>query len=245
VWFIPSIAAGLISILISGFIWTRILTWLGANPPRAAVGLFLQAQLGKYVPGSVWQYAGRVSLSGTYGIATGIAARSLPIELAAMICAAALFAFLLIGWWGLAVVIGLLVAARLVESRLEQGAARNTLRASLFYATTWPLIGASFWITGHALAQIPVNELAFYTGVFSVAWLAGLAAIYAPGGLGVREAVIVALLRGKVGDANAVLIAIASRAVFTLCDLGGAAIAVIFVSKSRLQGRRARTDEAV
>ena len=47
-------------------------------------------------------------------------------------------------------------------------------------------------------------------------------AIYAPGGIGVREAVLVGLLRGKIGSGDALLIAAASRAVLTLVDLVGA-----------------------
>ena len=65
-------------------------------------------------------------------------------------------------------------------------------------------------------------------GTFAVAWLAGLLAIYAPGGLGVREAVLVALLPGRIGAADALVVAAASRLILILVDvlLAGAATAM-------------------
>ena len=63
-----------------------------------------------------------------------------------------------------------------------------------------------------------------YMGTFAVAWLAGLLAIYAPGGLGVREAVLVALLHGRIGAADALVVAAASRLVLVLADVLLAAV---------------------
>ena len=53
--------------------------------------------------------------------------------------------------------------------------------------------------------------------------MAGLLALPAPGGIGVREFVFFAMLDGVVGPANAVALAVASRLQLTLTELGAAA----------------------
>lgn len=234
-WFIPATAAALCAVAISGWIWMRLLRWLGTDAPRATIGVFLQAQLGKYVPGSVWQYAGRAALSRAYSLPMRVVAKSLPIELAASVVAAAVFAFLLLGWWGIAAIVAVLAIAGTFATALigQRTATALALRTSVLYAGTWPFIGIAFWLTAHALVQSPWHDIATYTGAFSVAWLAGLVAIYAPGGIGVREAVLVALLRGRLGSADALVVAISSRGVFMLTDLVGAGISSATLSRRR------------
>jgi len=55
----------------------------------------------------------------------------------------------------------------------------------------------------------------------------GLVAVFAPVGLGVREAILVALLRSKIGTADALMIAVAFRGLLTIVDVGAAAAGAI------------------
>ena len=87
------------------------------------------------------------------------------------------------------------------------------------YLAVWGLYGLAFWTTGRALFAIPFSDLPQYIGVFALAWLAGLAAFFAPGGIGVREAVIAALLASRLGEANAIVLAATSRIVLSAIDL--------------------------
>jgi uncharacterized membrane protein YbhN (UPF0104 family) len=203
-----------------GLIWLVILDGLGVKPRLRWAGLFFQAQLGKYIPGSVWQYAGRAAVARANGIPVRPVGISLPIEFAAAAIAAGSIAAFLLGWWGalvLAAVAVLLVAGgRPMRSRLP---AFVTIRATLLYLPVWLVLGASFWLCARGLVAVPADDLALYTGAFSVAWLAGLLAIYAPGGLGVREAVLVALLHGRIGAADALVVAAASRLMLILADV--------------------------
>jgi uncharacterized membrane protein YbhN (UPF0104 family) len=63
--------------------------------------------------------------------------------------------------------------------------------------------------------------------------LAGFVVVFAPGGLGIREAVIVALLRGRLGESEAIVLAAASRIAFTLVDLVGGGVALALLRRSR------------
>jgi hypothetical protein len=193
-------------------IWLAILRGLGVRTERRWVWLFFQTQLGKYIPGSVWQYAGRTAVARTYGLPVRTVARSLPIEfVAAAIAAGATGAFLL-GWWGAAVIAAAAIVLLVVErpARVRAVAYPTTIRATLLY--------------------VPV---AFYMGAFAIAWLAGLVAIYAPGGIGVREAVLVAFLGGRIGAADALVVAAASRLILIVVDVLLAGIATAALRRGR------------
>ena len=130
----------------------------------------------------------------------------------------------------------LVVGGRPTRSRLP---AHVTIHATLLYLPVWLLLGASFWLCASGLVTVPADDLALYMGAFTVAWLAGLLAIYAPGGLGVREAVLVALLHGRIGAADALVVAAAPRLVLVLADVLLAA-----VSTAALRRRGPRLDIA-
>ena len=64
-------------------------------------------------------------------------------------------------------------------------------------------------------------------GVYGTACLVGLVAFFAPVGFGIREALIVALLRGRLGTADALVLAASSRLLLTIVDLATAAVGVV------------------
>jgi len=225
-----SFLLGAVGTAASALIWLFILDGLGVKPRLRWTGLFFQAQLGKYIPGSIWQYAGRAAVARANGIPVRPVGISLPIESAAAAIAAGSMAAFLLGWWGallLAAVAVLLFASRRpTRSRLP---ALVTVEATLLYLPVWVLLTASFWLCARGLVGVPASDLTLYMGAFAVAWLAGLLAIYAPGGLGVREAVLVALLSSRIGAADALVVAAASRLMLVLVDvlLAGASTAAL------------------
>ena len=224
-WLAGAFALTASSVGASGFIWLVILRALGVPTRSRWAGMFFQAQLGKYIPGGLWQYAGRSALARAYGIPMRAVATSLPIELAATACGGVAFCSLLLGWVGLIGVFVFLGVALLADAatRSRRAALHAGARASVLYgAVVWPLLSVGFWMTAHGFGRASAADLPTYLGAFSAAWVVGLVAIYAPGGLGVREAVLVALLRGKIGSADALVVALASRAILTLVDLAAA-----------------------
>jgi uncharacterized membrane protein YbhN (UPF0104 family) len=90
----------------------------------------------------------------------------------------------------------------------------------------WLIYGTAFWLTARALFSAPGGQFAVYVGVFAVAWVAGFVAVFAPGGIGVREAVIAALLAGRLGEVHAIALAATSRLVLAAVDLAGGAAAL-------------------
>ena len=66
-------------------------------------------------------------------------------------------------------------------------------------------------------------------GVFAAGYILGLVAIFAPGGLGVRELVFVAILAPRVGSGGAVALAIGSRLLLTITEVVAASVALLVV----------------
>ncbi|MEA2161107.1 MAG: glycosyltransferase 2 family protein [Solirubrobacteraceae bacterium] len=259
---LPLVGALLVAIaavLAAAVTWNRILRALGVETRPRWAGVFLQAQLAKYVPGGVWQYAGRVALSRSEDIPVKAVTMSLPIELAGTVLAGALLSLLAVGPWGLAAA-ALALASVFLLSVLGKaetaitagrrwfrggdrvaGAVPRAIIASLIpYVAITALLGVTLWLAADALFGVPWGDLPFYIGAFSIAWLTGLVAVFAPGGLGVREAILVALLRGRLGTADAVVLATVSRAVLTIADLLGACVGVL-IRRSRGSGLRPGT----
>jgi glycosyltransferase 2 family protein len=234
---VGAIAVTAVATTATGFIWLSILRRLGTPTHWRWVGVFFQAQLGKYIPGAVWHYAGRATLAHTRSIPLRVVGLSVSAELAASLSAAAAVAALLLGDWGIllaAVLIGIAgLGGRLREGRLASRPGVSAALASVpMYAAVWVVIGVGFWLTARALVSIPYGDLVIYVGAFSAAWVVGLVAVFAPGGIGVREAVLVALLHGRLGTADALIVAAVSRVVLTVVDLAAAGVAVLIRSRN-------------
>jgi uncharacterized membrane protein YbhN (UPF0104 family) len=215
----------LVALVASGFIWLAIVGRLGTPTRLCWVGIFFQAQLAKYVPGTIWQYAGRTAYAADQGITARTCAGSIAVELASSALAAATMAFLLLGWLG-GLAVGTLALAAIVlgpsaSRRLSVGESwlRVGIRTWLLYLPVWVLLGLGFWLCVRAFTSTSADDIPIFAAAFALAWLVGLVAVYAPGGIGVREAVLVALLAGRIGTTDALLAATASRGVLTLCDL--------------------------
>jgi hypothetical protein len=78
-------------------------------------------------------------------------------------------------------------------------------------ALPWLAYGVAFWLFGRALLGEDAPALLPAAAVFIGSYVAGIIAVFAPGGLGVREAAMVVLLSPITGPAPALLLAVASR----------------------------------
>ncbi|MDX6556506.1 MAG: glycosyltransferase 2 family protein [Miltoncostaeaceae bacterium] len=245
-----ALAATGVAMTCLALIWGPCLRAVGAEPPRGLAAAYYLGQLAKYLPGGGWQYLGRAALAARLGVPLRAAGASLALETAAIVAGAALVTPLLLADDALGaavavvilhtVAVGAIAAARWprVVGVLRAGLARaagpgatvrpgEAARAVGLFAGAWLIFGLALWLTARALFAAPAAELLPMAGAFAIAWIAGFVAVIAPGGIGVREAVLVGLLGPRIGAAEAILLAAASRIAFTLVDLGGALAAVV------------------
>jgi glycosyltransferase 2 family protein len=114
---------------------------------------------------------------------------------------------------------------------------RNLVLATLLYGVMWLLMGASFY--GLIVAANPHLDPALLKaaiGVFTLGWLAGFLAPFSPGGIGVREGVLVLLLTPFVGGPQAVIVALLSRVISLAVELAFAAGAWLPLRWARSEG---------
>lgn len=249
-WFAGALALGLASMTTIGWNWRRILTLVGANPGPTSQSLhqYFVGQLGKYVPGGVWPVVGRAEMATRAGLSRKhtYAATLLSLTytyLAALVTAAgfAVAGWLnggpaLFAWLGVGVVI---VASSVVHpgvAGLVAALARRLARREIDFAPLeWKIsvreviAHVPAWVGISAATTLVALSLGHSGSLFEiglatcVAWFSGFVIIGLPGGLGVREAVFVALLpSGPLGVAAG--IALVARLVFVAVDVIGAGV---------------------
>ena len=207
-----------------------------------------KSQIGKYLPGNVFQYVRRVTEGFSYGISPEAGVVSLGIETAliaatATAIAAAGLALHLISPPAFLLDIlaqGPLVSVILVIIFLISAAfiafspgirrwlieRRRYLRpgyagtAVLFYLLFFLGFGLTIsWLSGRAgSVHATVRWYQFASG-FALSWLLGFVVPGAPGGVGIREAVFVGLFGPQLGDGFAAALALLLRIITTLGDL--------------------------
>jgi hypothetical protein len=214
----------------------------------SAARIWTVSSLGKYLPGKVWAVAGMAVMAQRAGVGAGPATGSAVIlQVLAIATGAAVAA--LTGWSSLrhaypgsekALAILLAVSAAAAGVLLWPASVRRVLRmvtpdaASLappvgavvfgIAANTiaWLGYGVSLWLLARGLLPGTGLGVLRAIAVFTASYLAGFLALFAPGGIGVREGVFILMLQGPIGIGAATALAIASRLLLTVTELGAA-----------------------
>lgn len=246
-----ALLAALVGIAANVRAWHTVLGSLGQQAGVVESGRFyLVGQLGKYLPGSVWAFVMQMELAKRAGVPRAVGFSGLLITLGLTTATSllvglfglpALFAVGGITPWlviGLAL-IGLVCAVPPVLTRLVRLTLRllrkrqvplslnwiNVARISAWSALAWVMFGTHLWLLTNAVAEPGLSGWVRCVGAFALAMTAGMVAVVAPSGIGVREAVIVAALSAYLPVGVALGLALASRLVFTVADLVAASAA--------------------
>lgn len=231
--------------------WRGVLRgWQAQISYASASAIWCVSNLGRYLPGKIWSIAGLAVLAQRAGVnpmtatASAIVMQALAIATGTIIVVLAAPASVT----SLGLIAALTVAAgtvalltvpaaskqisRLLGRNFESLPPGTVLIGVAATTLSWLIYGTSFWLLGKGL--IPDAELSIQraVGVFASGYILGLIALFAPGGIGVREGVFVALLSSSLGLAGAITLSVASRILMTLTELG--AVLVVLPLKSRL-----------
>lgn len=92
---------------------------------------------------------------------------------------------------------------------------RTSLAGLTVFLGAWWIQGLTLGLTIRAVTGEPIawGDWPFWTGTAAVALVGGFFAVFTPGGLGVREGLLMELLTRQLGPHDAVLVAILSRGV--------------------------------
>lgn len=215
--------------------WWRLLRCLGVDAERGwAVRAYAISQLAKYVPGNIFQFAGRQAIGVAAGFGNGPLAKSTLLELGLLAGGGALFALLAaplsfrwlgfasptpdLHWLAVAAFAGVAFLAALALGSLG---GRSFHSAALSYFAFLVLSGVVF-VGCFAVAggDAEMARLPAVAGAYVVAWLAGLLTPGSPAGLGVREAVLLVLLGGLAAPPVILMAVVMGRAVTVVGDVG-------------------------
>ncbi len=222
-------------------------------------GTYYVAQLAKYLPvGGAVQAAGQLGLAPAAGVSVQRAAIAFPVTVVGAVAASAtigsglVFSSALPTWVRLLVLLGLLTplflyrpllaavfdAVRRFVPRLPTANALPSQRSIVhFYLWALVTIGALCAIQAVLVHSVePSANPGLVFCAFAIAWVVGFLALPIPAGVGVREAVLVALLPG-VGAAPLLAASLAGR----LLSIGAELLAVFGNKLATRRYTRARS----
>lgn len=204
-----------------------------------AARLYNLSQLGKYIPGSIWQFVGRAAAYRNLGAGYGAIRDSLVTESLWVVAGAAVTGVVLSGrtiidilerslgpvvrWWfvgGFVLVAMAMVALFLLKRTALLRYLRSAIptpRALLVQGGIWLLLGAAFWVLAHACGM-PAG-LGFSIGLFATAYAVGFLVPIAPAGLGVRDAILTLGLMPYASAGEALAVTAVSRLIYLAVEL--------------------------
>jgi hypothetical protein len=271
VWGWVALSGGLVLLAYGLLIeaWRVVVTqWQGREQELLSFGtaarIWFISNLGRYVPGKVWQIASMGLLAQRAGISPLIATgSSILVNLVALTAGAGVVALtgssLLAGAplaWAAIVVAGVVILlaprltkllARLASAMLNRQVSapgipeRGTWLAALACAAAWILYGTAFWALARGVAIEAEGGVPLYIAAFTASYLLGYVTVIAPGGIVVREAALVALAAKfqLMSGGEALLLAVASRLWLTILELLPGAI---LLAMSAITAKNQRTN---
>lgn len=262
-WPLVTLAAvlSLVNVLLAALSWRSVSAGLGAPLGLRDAGVvYLVGQVGKYLPGGVWNLVASAELGSDRGVARRRTVGSL---LVAVLLSAAMGGLLVLltlpgapgpwedhGWLVLlaplavvAVLPGVLdraLAALLRVTRQspvqERIGGASTAAACAWSLLSWVAVGLQVLVLTLAVGAEPGMELLrLSVGGYALAWVVGFVLVVLPAGVGAREAVLALALAPVLDTGGVLVVVLLSRVLVTLADLAAALLALL------ASGGRART----
>jgi glycosyltransferase 2 family protein len=250
-WLVAGFLCAAVAMVSVALPWRVGLTMVGATLDRGAtVAAYFVGEVGKYVPGGIWPVVGRAELVRRGGVSRARSYASVALSLGALYLAGMLVVALLVpvrfasddgaaALWVLVLLpVGVLAlhprplgwvlerAERMVGSspsvRVPPWSA--SIGLVVRYIPSWLLVGTATWCVARAFDRNVGWTAVAPAAVLS--WVVGFVLVPIPGGIGVREAVFVALV-GTLPSGVAATVAVTARLCFVLVDGGGAALGAL------------------
>ena len=245
-------------------IWRALFTDVGYMLSfREAFQILHISSLGRYVPGRVWQFSSVVYLLHKSGIPIEDAATiSIISQLLTLVTGIVVSSPVLMVWLGnsgnnitltlsiisssaLLIVVGLYpslwigcvnLALRLMGRQrvVLSFQSKRLWRYVGGYAVAWIGLGLALYLLISSLYDVELKMLPAIAGSFAFAYIVGYVAVFAPGGLGVREGALAIALSFFLPGSIAIPIAVLSRFWFMSAELVFVGVALYLRSRERV-----------
>jgi len=247
--------------------WCTQAAFMPSRPPvRPLFAVFAATQFAKYLPGNIGHFVGRHVMLRRYGMGHAALLGGTLADAAFQLCAALVWVagnvtvlvpalriditpweVLLLEATGLLLLIGLLRRLRAGGSKLSERLSLHQpawLLASLpMHLVLFGFMAVALMLSAHVL-PIDAKGIWLLPGAAATSWVAGFLVIGAPAGLGVREAVFIALLHGHLPEADILLLAAAFRITTFSGDILLLLFGLLLGSGRMQQGQQAHASRA-
>lgn len=201
------------------------------------------SQLGKYIPGGIWHFAARINSYKENSLSTKSTAKVMVLENIWLVSGAVVFAFFMLtlqppteliyslikihpspSFWlilriGLPAlwVIGLIILEKVFPVEGERNPVKRILILLGVQIVIWTAMGSSFYFV---FQEMGLGNYWLILGGYTLSWVAGYVVIFAPGGIGVREFVLVALFSGLLPTGQIAIYSVVHRLIYTFVEVG-------------------------
>jgi len=236
---------------------------------RETIKSWFYSQLGKYLPGKIWLFLGRIYAYESNGKPKKLVSVALYIEMMTVVMAGGIIflaALVLFEetrlfysgkqlWW---LVLLFIFAFASIHPRVLQKIMngvlvllkREPISLSVFYwdilwilivcIVAWLVGGLGFYLFVDSIYPVAFQFVLFLTGALAISSTLGLIAIFAPSGLGVREGALVYLLSFMMATPVAVIISILTRLWMTMIEIGLIGMIYLFQQFQKRETRKER-----
>lgn len=259
--------AWILMVFLLGLLWKAWLSHVEGVSLRASEWIPVQAMAwaGRYLPGKIGLLMGKLALVHGHRIDMRALVLSVFVEQAGFVLAGACVALLLFSpdgldawrwlpvdvakawdWWMPVAVLAAVAAMPVMASITARAlgcsrVATKSVQATLFlvvHAIPHLVIGAAFYVLVIGLfPQAAAFPATHFVAVLAFAHVAGILAVFAPAGFGVREVVLAEGMRGILSFEEALLLAAVLRVLTLLAD-GSILLAVAATWRKWRQGEK-------
>lgn len=259
-WLLASLVGLWLAWLLELSVWRFLLASLGGylRWSRAAQTWFL-ANIVRYIPGNIWQFLGMAELAADDGVSRVTTFASIALHQALGTAVGLVLAALYFAVAGKGVLLdavrpflwliplGLLLCnPRFLDWSLntllrifKRPPIKVTLTWSqlavilLGYLGVWLIMGSAFALLAASFTPVTPQQAAALVATWAAAYIIGYLSMLTPGGLGVREGVMILLLAPLFPAPVPTIIALAARLWMVIAEVVGAGIALVLRTRER------------
>lgn len=243
---VPALLVWIITNLYPAVAWRKLIAMLGGKLSiPTAMRIFFTANIGRYIPGGIWVLAGLVVMVQKAGVSRRIAMQGMIYsQVTSNLLGVALILIMLgnriFPIWVLVTILlsGIVFLSPKLFSTiinfLLKLAKREPLEELLTFKdlgyyfflqiVNWLLIGLTFFLFLRAFVPVSLLDNPELLIIMPACWTAAFLMLIAPGGLGLRETLLLTLLTPIIGTAPAIVLPWLHRIIQTVIELSLAAL---------------------
>jgi hypothetical protein len=224
-------------------------------PLTQSFSIYNITQLGKYIPGSIWQYVGKIGMYKAAGLNNQAIRDTILLEAFWVAFSALMVGIILISIThgqlllslsqkipAIAIVAGIIATSVFLllpslsgwRMKLRKYWRRLLFTPQSFFTTliVWLSLGISFWIILIPLSSSEIG-LVYTVGLFALSYTIGFVVPFAPAGIGIRESVLVLGLMPFLDIHTSIILATLNRVFYIIVEIALAAAALFLPRYSR------------